>query len=106
MVSGKATPGASVRLTLDGIEAGEDRTDANGVFTVSASPALRPGPHLLEAITTNARTAQSFEAAHTHALAKPPFAAAHTPAGWRIDWMTPGGGIQTTVLFESTETAR
>ena len=105
VVSGKATPGATVRLTLDGAEAGEDRADAGGIFSVSASPALRPGPHLLEAITTHARSSQAFEAARARTLAKPPFTAAHTPVGWRIDWMTPGGGIQTTILFESSEAA-
>ena len=28
-----------------------------------------------------------------------PVRADRTPMGWRIDWMTPGGGVQTTLLI-------
>ena len=33
-----------------------------------------------------------------------PFLAARTASGWRIDWMTPGGGVQTTFLIAPPET--
>ncbi|WP_395443792.1 hypothetical protein [Caulobacter sp. UC70_42] len=32
-------------------------------------------------------------------LVNGPVRADRTAAGWRVDWMTPGGGIQTTYLI-------
>jgi hypothetical protein len=34
-----------------------------------------------------------------------PYRATATPVGWRIDWITPGGGQQTTLLMASREGA-
>jgi hypothetical protein len=31
------------------------------------------------------------------------FRATLTASGWRIDWLTPGGGVQTTLLTNSGE---
>jgi hypothetical protein len=30
-------------------------------------------------------------------------ASALTAAGWRVDWMTPGGGLQTTQLMSAAQ---
>ena len=67
---------------------------------------LRPGAHVIEAASGNERASAAFEASYSRTLAKPPFTASRASAGWRIDWMTPGGGIQTTILFASGETAK
>ena len=32
-----------------------------------------------------------------------PYHGQPSPAGWRIDWVTPGGGPQTTLIFSAAE---
>ncbi len=101
VVGGSAKPGDAVRLELDGAEAGEDRADTRGAFSVSLPEALKPGAHALAAVTPSGRSEVSFDASPAAPLAQPPFAAARAgDAAWRIDWMTPGGGVQTTLLFD------
>jgi hypothetical protein len=42
----------------------------------------------------------TFVAAQPIHIATPPFDAERLDGAWRIDWMTPGGGVQSTVLFD------
>ncbi len=100
VVSGGAKPGETVHLLLDGADAGDDRADSKGAFAVSVAEPLRPGPHLLAAVTPEGRSETSFQAGPAAPIAQPPFAAARAGAAWRVDWMTPGGGVQTTLLFD------
>ena len=102
-MAGLAQPGAVVKVELDGAEAGEGRANARGVFTVPLSQVLAPGDHQLAAVTAGARIGAGFRAAPAGAIARPPFTATRAAASWRIDWMTPGGGVQTTILFDPPE---
>src|SRR5581483_4838181 len=61
-VSGTVRPGQSVRIALDGQEAGEDRADGAGVYAAPLSKALRPGPHMLTAVAGAQQATVSFEA--------------------------------------------
>ena len=101
MVAGRAWPGETVRLSVDGHEAGEDRADAAGGFSASLSRTLPAGPHVLSLAGQRLRASAAFAAARTSQLASPPYDARHTDGGWRIDWLTPGGGVQSTLLFDS-----
>ena len=103
VVAGLARPGDVVRVELDGTPAGEGRANASGVFTVPLSPTLQAGPHRLTAVTSRARESASFDAAPAGFIARPPFTAARLAAAWRIDWITPGGGVQTSILFDPKE---
>jgi hypothetical protein len=100
MASGRAAPEENVRVFLDGKEAGEDRADDRGVFSATLSSSLAPGPHVLALAGERLRETAAFAAARTAQVATPPFDAARMDGAWRIDWMTPGGGVQSTVLFD------
>ena len=104
VASGSARPLTSVRITLDGAEAGEDRTDAAGRYAVTLAETLRPGRHVLAATSPGSPAASAaFDAAPAAPIARPPFTAARQDGAWRLDWMTPGGGVQTTVMFDPEE---
>ena len=100
VVSGRSAPQAAVRVMIDGVEAGDDRADGKGAFTAAVSRALRPGPHVVVAAVGPDRAEARFDALLVHAIATPPFQATRAETGWRIDWTTPGGGVQTTMLFD------
>jgi hypothetical protein len=101
MATGQAAPGETVRLALDGKEAGEDRADAAGVFSATLLQPLTPGPHVLVVSSQRLRaSAASFTATRVLHVATPPFQTQRQDGAWRIDWMTPGGGVQSTVLFD------
>ena len=104
VAAGVAPPGDTIRLELDGVETGVGRANARGVFTVPLAQTLHPGSHALTAATTRAQAQASFSAAPAAAIAHPPLAASRAGAAWRIDWMTPGGGVQTTIIFDPVET--
>ena len=100
VVSGRARPGDQVRVFLDGQEAGEAEADPKGWFDVSLSEPLQPTGHSVIVSTPGGRAAQAFDATRAEPIASPPFAAARKTGAWRIDWMAPGGGVQTTLLFD------
>ena len=106
VVSGLAGAGQVIRVQLDGSDAGEGRSDAGGAFSVSLSEMLHPGSHT---VTVRAvqdqgpdRNAQaSFEVGPGPTGIKPPMAATRLDDAWRLDWVTPGGGVQTTIAFDA-----
>ena len=96
VVSGQATPGATLVLRVDGIDA-QGKADANGRFSIAATEPLSPQSHQIlvagdgeDRIVLNAGRAGDLTAA--------PVEAVREAGGWRIDWLTPGGGVQTTVI--------
>ena len=99
MASGRAAGGESIRLLLDGKEAGEDRADAAGMFSAALSQSLKPGAHVL-VLAERPAYSETFTAARITQIATPPFASVRLQGAWRIDWPTPGGGVQSTVLFD------
>ena len=106
VVSGRSAPQAAVRVMIDGVEAGEDRADGHGAFTAAVSQALRPGPHVIVATVGQDRTEARFDALLIHSIPTPPYQVSRDATGWRIDWTTPGGGVQTTMLFDVEEPAQ
>ena len=100
IASGRAAPGETVRLFLDGKDVGDDPTDPTGVFNASLSQPLSPGPHVLTMASPRTRASASFDAARTSSLAGAYYRASRVEAAWRIDWATPGGGVQSTILFD------
>jgi len=106
VASGSARPNQAVSLSLDGADAGDDRADSGGRFALSLPHALTPGPHRLTARAGGAAAEVAFEAAPPAALPRTPYAAAREGRAWRIVWTTPGGGPQTTLLFDQAGAAR
>lgn len=100
VVSGSAGPNEPVRLFLDGQEAGEGRTGQDGRYDITLADNLAPTGHSVIVIAPEGRAAQAFDATPAAPIATPPFAVERRTGAWRIDWMTPGGGVQSTVLFD------
>lgn len=99
VVSGHAPAGAAVQVLADGKAAGAARADAAGRFTAALAEPLKPGAHELEAVAGAARARADLAVSPAAPVSPPPFRASRLGDAWRIDWMTPGGGLQTTVLF-------
>jgi hypothetical protein len=100
VVSGSAGANEPIRLFLDGQEAGEGRTDQDGRFDITLADNLAPTGHSVIVLAPEGRAAQAFDATRAAAIARPPFAVERRTGAWRINWMTPGGGVQSTVLFD------
>ncbi len=105
VAAGTARPGDPVRVQLDGVDAGAGQTNARGVFRAPLTQTVYPGAHTLTVISPRGQTSAAFTAAPAGPLPKPPFKAARSNGAWRIDWMTPGGGVQTTIIFDPAEAA-
>ncbi len=96
VVSGFGVPSRPVAVAVDGEARGGEPADGAGRFTMGLEP-LSPGDHSL-AVTQGAAHAQAVVSVSPAAPLAGPFRAERTQTGWRIDWLTPGGGIQTTLL--------
>ncbi len=105
VVSGEASPASSVTIRVDGVQRGQANADANGRFSIGLSDALAPGEHEVEAADGELRVLTVATMTPAPILTQGPFRAERSASGWRIDWMTPGGGVQTTLLIDSLEPA-
>ncbi len=99
-VAGRARPGATVRLTLDGAPAGSGQADKVGRYTILAANRRLPfGPHAAAAQTAEGGTARRFDLTAPDSLTRPYQVQAESGA-WRLEWAIPGGGVQTTLVFK------
>ena len=106
-VSGFAQPGEAVGLRADGVERGQATADQNGRFVLSLSQPLTVGPHDFELTSPSGGVRFSAQiGATTPPPAGAPFAAQREGGAWRVDWITPGGGEQTTLVFDTAGAAQ
>jgi hypothetical protein len=103
VVSGVANPGAGLNVRVDRVTRGGGRTDDDGRFNISLTDALAPGVHDIQVAGEGGETAVAVAVSPAAPLVYGPVRADRTAAGWRVDWMTPGGGIQTTYLIGSSQ---
>ncbi|MGI9168931.1 MAG: hypothetical protein ACR2FH_01975 [Caulobacteraceae bacterium] len=99
VVSGAAAPRATVVLRVDGVEKGRTQADAMGRFAVALNEPLSLGEHGIQVDGAGSRIPRQVVVSPAPPLSEGPFRATVAPSGWRIDWMTPGGGAQTTLLL-------
>jgi hypothetical protein len=99
MVSGVGTVDAEVGLRLDRTAAGGTAIDREGRFSFALSRPMSGSSHELE-ISGEGGEQVVIVGAERPAPLDQPFRAQRAAGAWRIDWMTPGGGVQTTVLFD------
>jgi len=102
VVSGVAAPGAGLNVRVDRVTRGGGRADDEGRFFISLTDALAPGVHDIQVAGDGGETAVSLALTAPETLVSGPVRAVRAPQGWRVDWMTPGGGIQTTLLIGPT----
>ncbi len=97
-LSGVSAPHEAVTVRVDGVERGEASADATGRFVLPLQP-LTAGAHQFDVMGATQEVQFSATIDAPAALAQAPFAAARQGQGWRIDWRTPGGGEQTTLIL-------
>lgn len=97
VVSGRAPAGASLSAWVDGRRAAEGRADETGAFSLSLNAPLRDGSHDVKVFGESIDSRITFSATQAQPLVGGPFRAAPTAGGVRVDWITPGGGVQSTV---------
>lgn len=98
VVSGRGPAGGAVSARVDGHKLGEGRIDPDGRFALPLSGPVAPGGHSLKVFGDSIDASLVFDASPAAPLTDGPFRATAVPAGLRIDWMTPGGGVQTTLV--------
>lgn len=100
-VSVQATPAATVIVRLDGHQAAEGRADAQGRYGISlgATTPIKPGAHQVQVFGDGFSDQATVQISPAAPLAEGPMRSQLTPAGLRVDWMTPGGGVQSTLLI-------
>ena len=102
-VSGVAKPSSAVHLILDGVSAGDAHADAAGRFAITAGVLLKPGDHKLVVETPSAADEAGVAVSPPAPISGLPFHATRLAGGWRIDWLTPGGSVQCTIILDEPE---
>jgi hypothetical protein len=99
VVSGRAAPRAVVDLWVDGAHRSRAAAGPAGSFSVAIDEPLAFADHQLEVVDGGRRGEARPRLTPAQPLSGGPYRATLTPTAWRIDWLTPGGGLQTTLLL-------
>ena len=103
VMSGIGPSGATVSITTDGTARGQVIVDSDGRFSFPFDEPLTSGAHIIEVANGAARSQASVTLTPPAPLTAGPYRAAREADGWRIDWLTPGGGAQATLLLTPEE---
>ncbi len=104
MIGGVAPAGTGMNIRVDRRPAGDVTADAQGRFTAAIRDKLGSGSHLVD-ISGDAGGDQIVVNGSLAApLGGSLFRAQRLDQAWRIDWMTPGGGLQSSVVVVRSET--
>ncbi len=101
-LAAQTAPGATVIVRLDHRQIAESRADANGRYEASLSSPkqpIPPGAHEIQIFGDGFSDQATVQVSPAAPLAQGPVRSQLTPAGLRVDWMTPGGGVQSTLLI-------
>jgi hypothetical protein len=99
VVSGRAAPGGLVGVQLNGSRMGEGRADDTGVFEIRLKGPAPPGANRLRIFGDGIRAERTLNLSPTAPPAGGPLRVTPQGAGLRIDWLTPGGGVQSTQIL-------
>jgi hypothetical protein len=99
VVSGRAPPRMVVDLWVDGARRARSVAGPSGAFSVPLDEPLSFADHQLEIVAGARKAETNPRLTPPMPLSGGPYRATLTPGAWRIDWMTPGGGLQTTLLL-------
>lgn len=99
VVSGVGAPGAGLGVRVDRVTRGEGKVDGEGRFSISLDQPLAGGTHVIQVAGEGGEQQVAVDVGPPLPPTAGPAASTLTAAGWRIDWMTPGGGVQSTQLL-------
>ena len=100
VVSGTVPAGSSVTIRADGRQGADGRANSLGRFAISLPQPLSPGSHSLRVFSNGTERSVTLDMSPAASLVEGPFRSTSTTAGLRVDWMTPGGGVQSTVILK------
>lgn len=105
IVSAVTPPGAEVSLLLDARSAGMGRADAAGRLFVALTRPLQPGRRMLSMRGDGDafEASDQVEVSPAAPLNGAVFRSVRTGDSLRVDWLTPGGGVQSTILLQAGE---
>jgi hypothetical protein len=103
VVSGAAKPGSALKVSLDGAPAGETRADSAGLYTIDLAAMLKAGDHALLVESTAGSANVKFTAGPPATISGLPYRGERQAGMWRVDWLTPSGGGQTTLIVDPSE---
>jgi hypothetical protein len=98
VISGVGPASGALSARIDRTRVVQGRTRADGHFDIALSQPLSAGDHIIELVGDGGRDAVTAPISPATSLSAP-FRGQRTDFGWRIDWMTPAGGVQTTLVF-------
>jgi hypothetical protein len=99
VLSGWAPAGRAVTLSVDGAARASVDSGPDGRFMLVLDKPLPAGAHVVEVASGAGGWRGDLDVSPPAPLAGGPFRAAQVADGWRVDWLTPGGGVQSTVIF-------
>ena len=106
IVAGRAHAGETVSLRVDGVQRARAVADASGRYAAALNFPLSRGAHDFDVAATGEEAHLPLPISTPAALGGARFSALATTFGWRVDWLTPGGGEQTTLIIETSEPRR
>lgn len=103
VISGVGRPGAGFGVRVDRVTQAEGKVDAQGRFSFSLTQPLAHGEHAVQVAGEGGEDLVRIGVSAPGPLTAGPLHAEQLERAWRADWMTPGGGVQTTVLYAPGE---
>jgi hypothetical protein len=100
VVSGLAAPQAAISVRIDGRPGAVGRADGAGRFSLALPQPLTSGPHRIEIVGDAFTDTVAVDVTPAQALSGGPFRATKAGRALRADWMTPGGGVQSTWILD------
>jgi hypothetical protein len=100
VISGLARPGVTLHLTIDGGGGGDAQADGAGRFSITPGAAMGAGDHVAVIQSGSDMERLMFTIDAPTPSAGSPFHGQRQADRWRIDWATPGGGLQTTYVLD------
>ncbi|MFN3514094.1 MAG: hypothetical protein ACK41C_13680 [Phenylobacterium sp.] len=100
VISGRAPAGATLSIHVDGDQVVDGRADAAGRYAIPLPQPITGASHLIDVFGDAAENPVTIDARPAAPISDGPFRIAPVSGGLRIDWLTPGGGVQSTLLLE------
>lgn len=100
VISGLARPGSTLHLSIDNGAGVDTRADADGRYSIALGATMARGDHEAAVQAGADVTRARFTVGAAAPIAGPPFRGQRQADRWRIDWITPGGGVQTTYVLD------
>jgi hypothetical protein len=98
-VAGLVKADAGLSLRIDRTAQGATKADHGGRFDLVIDRPVAPGRRTFEIAGETGEQTVVVPIGAADPL-DGPFRAARVGSGWRIDWITPGGGVQSTVILD------